>query len=174
MPEVRYQKTTLSRSGAQVAIAAAFRTRFAREATRNELAMLLAQSEHETASWQRMPNFNFGGVKAFKKWAENPANSFVLLLTTEGSGAEAKRVRQPFRAFGSAVEGAFDWLAALAHGWPSALVKAGRGDVAEYVRCLVKEGVKGAYFTGSRDEYAAILQRNFARWHAELPAEVSK
>lgn len=172
MPEVRYQKTTLSRSGARVAIGAAFRTRFAREATRNELAMLLAQSEHETGGWAHMPNFNFAGVKASKKWIDaDPRRSFVRLKTSEGAGRNKVEIRDSFRAFGFAVEGAFDWLSALAYSWPSALVQAGLGDVDAYVSALLHGGLKRAYFTGDRAQYTTIMRRNFARWHTELPAD---
>lgn len=172
MPEVRYQKTTLSRHEARVTIGAAFRTKFAREATRNELAMLLAQSEHETGGWAHMPNFNFAGVKASKKWLDaDPRRSFVRLKTSEGAGRNKVEIRDSFRAFASAVEGAFDWLSALAYSWPFALVQAGLGDVEAYVSALLHGGLKRAYFTGDVAQYTAIMKRNFARWHAELPAD---
>lgn len=168
--EVEYLKTTLSRSGAQVSLQAAFLQRFGRAPTRNELAMLLSQSEHETAGWTRMPNWNWGGVKAFKSWT----GDFVQLKTTEGSGADAKRVLQPFRAYATAIDGCLDWLSVLAHGWPGALVAAASGIPSTYTHQLRYCGVRGAYFTGSTDEYQTRLTANFERWKRELPPDANE
>lgn len=166
MTEVRYQKTTLTRPAARAAVQEAFTLVFGRAPGTRELAILLAQSEHETGAWRSMPNHNWGGIKAFSSWTSNPRNLFVHLMTTEGHGAAARRVSQPFRAYATAADGCRDWLETLARLWPEALSAARAGDVREFVERLGR-GKKGAYFTGDPRVYVRSVEKLMERWLEE-------
>lgn len=169
MTEVRYQKTTLTRDEARAAVETAFPLVFGRVPTPAELAILLAQSEHETGAWRSMPNYNWGGIKAFADWQSDSKNLFVYLMTTEGHGKDARRVPQPFRAYASAADGCRDWLETLARLWPEALSSARSGDVRGFVEWLGR-GKRGVYFTGDPSVYARSVQKLMERWLTDVAA----
>ncbi len=167
MPEVPYKKTTLTRDEARGHVSRCFAELFGRNPEPQELALLLAQSEHETEAWQRMPNFNWAGIKAFKSW-QSAGKDFRVLMTTEGKGADAKRVPQPFRAYNSAAEGCKDWLSVLARLWPTAIAVARSGDATRFVAALKHDGVKGAYFTGDTLVYTKSVEALATKWRMSL------
>lgn len=166
MTEVPARKTPLTRPAAAAAVRAAFCRVFAREPERHELAILLAQSEHESGAWLRMWNFNFAGVKAYAPWVHQAGNTHVMLRTREGHGADVREVREPFRAFATAESGAVDWLLTLARFWPAALSEARSGSPRAFVEALVRGPRK--YFTGSPGEYSSSVIRLFDRWMIDL------
>lgn len=167
MAEVSPRKTQLTRAAARAAIEGAFAQVFGRSPERHELAVLLAQSEHESGAWLAMWNFNFAGVKAYRPWVDQPGHDHVMLRTREGHGAETREVREPFRAFATAELGAADWLATLNRYWPAALGEARSGSPRGFVEALVRGARK--YFTGAPEAYAASVTRLFDRWMRDLP-----
>jgi hypothetical protein len=91
-----------------------------------------------------MMNFNFGGIKG-----TGPSGLTVAYGTHEGSGENTKAVVDHFRAYGSAEEGAGDYLKLLSKRYPGAFAAARSGDATGFVRELKK----GGYFTGSEESY---------------------
>lgn len=153
----------LGRLQAQTALEEAFPRVFGRAPSVLEVAILLAQSEHETGAWHHMcgPSaWNWGGLKG-----SGDAGS-VELMTTEGAGDAAVRVVQKFRAYSSPAAGCADWLDLLKRCYPEALKRAQAGDAHGFVNALV--GGSRKYFTGSPVEYSRRVTALAKRWLDEI------
>lgn len=111
--------------------------------------LLWAQWALETARGQAMYGNNFGGIKAT---GGGPSASFS---TTEGYGAQARRVRDRFRTYGTPAEGARDYVSLLARRYPAAFEGLATGDVERFAAGLQQ----GRYFTANPDTYRRALQR---------------
>lgn len=143
-------RTVLSTDQAKEAIRAAFEQRFGEAPTEETLAILTAQWGHETGDGQSMFNFNFAGLKG-----SGPSGMSVVQRTREGHGSGERTIYDRFRAYGSAVEGASDYLSLLHRKYGKALEAAQNGDPSTFV----SELKRGGYFTGSERDYTASVVR---------------
>jgi hypothetical protein len=117
------------------------------------LAVLTAQWAHENGQHGRgMYNFNFGGIKAAGHGNDTGwTGASVRLLTTEDQNPT--HVYRNFRAYGSARDGARDYLGVLmrVHGEAVArVVQSGRAE--DYVRSLRN------YSTGDLEDYVRSVR----------------
>jgi hypothetical protein len=96
-----------------------------------------------------MLNYNFGGLKG-----TGPSGLSAACSTREGHGATAERVVARFRAYGSAEEGARDYVGLLARRYPDALRAAESGDAKGFVSALKARG----YFTDDEAAYSRSVQ----------------
>ena len=157
---------------------------------REALALVLAQSALETGRWDKMVDWNFGGVKAQAKidhtyfWtaecvAEASGQDVIRKSTDQAPAKLAKdqskckpgqlRIavgpRHPwarFRAFESAEAGARDYLGFLSTRTKAWEVANTTADAKAFVAALKKSG----YFTGPEDVYffnVSSMQREFLR-----------
>jgi hypothetical protein len=76
-------------------------------------------------------------------------------LTTEGQGDSTVKITDRFRAYGSAIEGATDYVKFLATRFSGAMAEARQGDAEGFVRALKQ----GGYFTGSQEDYVRSVTR---------------
>jgi hypothetical protein len=117
------------------------------------LAVLLAQWGLESGRGRHMYNFNYGGVKTGRHWE----GGRVLLGTTEGSASQGNFIRTEayFRAYGSAQEGAYDYLRNLLRNHAEALRQVETtGDSGRYVEALERSN----YFTGDVADYVRNIR----------------
>jgi hypothetical protein len=143
-------KTELTTEQASSLLADAYR-KVTGEAPSNECtALLTAQWAHETGRGSSMINYNFGGIKG-----AGPDGDSVLCSTREGWGKSEVRIKDGFRAYRTAEDGAVDYVALLQRRYPDALDAAQRGDPNEMVRALKR----GGYFTGNEDAYTRSVSR---------------
>jgi hypothetical protein len=91
-----------------------------------------------------MLNYNFGGLKG-----SGPSGLSTVYKTREGSGADEVHVTDRFRAYGSAAEGATDYVSLLVRRYPEAVQAAEQGDPGRFVQALKARG----YFTGDEASY---------------------
>jgi flagellar protein FlgJ len=137
-------RTQLEPGEARNALSGAWKKVFGEEPSAETSAILTAQWAHETARGGSMYNFNFGGIKG-----SGPGGFSVLQRTREGYGATEREIRDRFRAYGSAEEGAVDYVQLLNNRFPKALEAARSGDPEGFVRALKARG----YFTGDESAY---------------------
>ena len=121
------------------------------------LSILVGQWAHETGRGASMLNYNFGGIKG-----TGPSGLSIAASTREGFGAEQVRVTARFRAYGSAEEGARDYVGLLARRYPNAVQAAESGDARGFVQALKARG----YFTDDEAAYAKSVQSLAARAQA--------
>lgn len=141
---VKAVRTQLEPGEAKNALSGAWKRVFGEEPSAETSAILTAQWAHETARGNSMYNFNFGGIKG-----QGPSGFSVLQRTKEGHGATEREIRDRFRAYGSAEEGAVDYVQLLNRRYPQALEAARAGDSEGFVRALKARG----YFTGDESAY---------------------
>jgi hypothetical protein len=144
------QATRLSGSEAAASLAVAYETVFHQPPTPATLRVLVAQWSHETGGGRAMMNFNFGGIKG-----SSPSGLSAAYLTTEGEATAQVKLVDRFRAYGSAIEGATDYVNFLAKRFSGAMSEAQKGDAEGFVRALKR----GGYFTGSEEEYVRSVTR---------------
>jgi hypothetical protein len=154
------QRTELTAAEASATLSQAWTDRFGEAPSPRTLAILTAQWSHETGEGRSMFNYNFAGIKGV-----GPSGLHVVQRTREGFGAQETVIRDSFRAYESALEGASDYLSLLDRKYPGALAAAKEGDVHDFVGELHD----GGYFTGDSRAYA----RNVAR-RAETLTSVSE
>jgi hypothetical protein len=110
--------------------------------------VLTAQASLETASGDRMYNFNFGGIKG-----AGPSGMTAVLKTREVLDGKEVVIHDGFRAYRSLDEGALDYVKLLERRFGAALEPASRGDVAGFAAALKKSG----YYTASVADYTKGL-----------------
>jgi hypothetical protein len=137
-------RTRLSTPEAKSALRGAWEHEFGHPPSEKTLAILVGQWAHETGSGRAMLNYNFGGIKG-----TGPSGQSALYQTREGWGSTEVRVQDRFRAYGSAAEGANDYVSLLARRYPDAVQSAERGDPVGFVQALKARG----YFTGNEAAY---------------------
>ncbi len=148
--EVALQRTPLSAGQARDALAAAWKDLYGAMPEDATLKLLVAQWAHETGNGTSMYNYNFGGIKG-----TGPSGLTTTARTTEGYGATERTIRDHFRAYRDASEGARDYLEFLSRRFPEALENARTGDPVAFVDALHRRG----YFTGSKEAYAESIAR---------------
>jgi len=137
-------RTQLTPGEAKNALESAWRDTFGESPSPETSAILTAQWAHETGRGGSMFNFNFGGIKG-----AGPGGHSVLQRTKEGYGETERTIRDRFRAYGTAEEGARDYVQLLNRRFPKALDAAREGDAEGFVRALKQRG----YFTGDESAY---------------------
>jgi hypothetical protein len=137
-------RTQLSPGEAKNALEGAWKRVFGESPSSETSAILTAQWAHETARGGSMYNYNFGGIKG-----TGPSGFSVVQRTREGHGETERTIRDRFRAYGSAEEGAVDYVQLLNKRYPKALEAAREGDPEGFVRALKSRG----YFTGDEASY---------------------
>lgn len=147
--EAAPRKTPLSPSEIRVALATAYRSIHGEAIPERMLDVLSAQACTETAHGASMYNFNFGGIKG-----ASPEGFTAKLRTREVENGQEITIRDGFRAYSSAAEGAKDYLSLLERRFPTALDAARSGDVDGFVTRLKA----GRYFTADAGQYAASLR----------------
>jgi hypothetical protein len=155
------RRTQLSPAEAQDAIQQAWTERFGEAPRPETLAILTAQWSHETAEGKAMYNFNFAGIKGV-----GPSGLHVTQRTREGYGNDERVIRDSFRAYGSAKEGALDYLSLLDRKYGGALDSARSGDVTGFVSGLHE----GGYFTGDKRVYERSVSRHANRILVDGPS----
>jgi hypothetical protein len=113
------------------------------------LSILVGQWAHETGRGASMLNYNFGGLKG-----TGPSGLSTACSTREGWGDSQVRVVDRFRAYGSAQEGARDYVGLLARRYPDAVRAAENGDAQGFVQALKARG----YFTDNEATYTKSVQ----------------
>jgi hypothetical protein len=147
--EVETRATPLTTGQIQTALGAAYKKLHGRAPPRELLDMLTAQVCTETASGARMHDFNFGGIKG-----QSASGLTAKVRTKEILDGKEVSIRDGFRAYRSAVEGATDYVAFLERRFPKALEAASKGDVDGYVGALKA----GRYFTADQTAYANAVR----------------
>jgi hypothetical protein len=137
-------RTQLSPGEAKNALEGAWKRVFGETPSPETSAILTAQWAHETARGGSMYNYNFGGIKG-----TGPSGFSVVQRTREGHGETERTIRDRFRAYGSAEEGAVDYVQLLNKRYPKALEAAREGNPEGFVRALKSRG----YFTGEEASY---------------------
>jgi hypothetical protein len=128
------------------------------------LSLLLAQSGHETANWQKLPNYAFGGVKA------TSGTPYVQAFVTP-EGDPPKHYVLAFAAYPTAAAGAKAYIRTLKNrsAWWDGLQS---GVPQTFVDALVS--IPGAlYFTGNAGDYLASMQTRVQQF-ADLAKEYAR
>lgn len=138
-------RTALGTREAAGALHRAWQSHMGQPPSDGTLSILVGQWAHETGRGKAMLNYNFGGIKG-----TGPSGMSTVYGTREGWGDSEVRVRDRFRAYASAEEGAADYLSLLVRRYPEAVRAAGAEDATGFVRALEA----GGYFTGNGADYA--------------------
>lgn len=146
-------RTRLSVAEAGAALESAWSARFGAPPPAEAVAILTAQWSHETGGGSSMFNYNFGGIKG-----TGPSGLHVTQRTREGYGAHEVTIRDRFRAYQTAHEGAVDYVSLLERKYPKALGAAEQGDPARFV----EELHSGGYFTGDKSAYTRSVSTKAA------------
>ncbi len=157
---VAARRTHLSTEQASSALSSAWSEQFGEEPSEKTVAVLTAQWSHETGDGRSMFNFNFGGIKG-----KGPSGLSVNQRTKEGWGATEKTIRDNFRAYQSAQEGAGDYISLLKRRYPAAIEAAAQGEPGNFVRELKN----GGYFTGNEASYVRSITQKTATYLGEGP-----
>jgi hypothetical protein len=140
----------LSGQQAGGALAAAYEARTGEKPSAETLAILTSHWSLETAQGSRMYNFNFAGIKG-----RSPEGTTVVMRTREGYGESTTHIRDGFRAYASAENGAADYVSLLQRRYSPALEAAKAGDPVAFAQELKA----GGYYTGNEALYAQGLTR---------------
>ncbi len=143
-------RTRLTLPQATACLGTAWYRVFGEQAPPQAIALLAGQWAHETGNGASMYNYNFGGIKGV-----GPSGLSVSQRTKEGWGENERSIVDRFRAYGSAEEGAEDYVRLLAKRYGGAIEAARQGDADEFVHQLKARG----YFTGNEQVYAVSVRR---------------
>jgi len=146
--EVEPTRTAVSREQIRGAIRRALETVDGARPSDKLVETLTAHASLETASGDRMYNFNFGGIKGV-----SPSGATAVYKTREVLGGKDVTIRDGFRAYASLDEGALDYVRTMKGRFSSALEPAARGDVAGFASALKRSG----YYTASEADYSRGL-----------------
>jgi hypothetical protein len=146
---VRATRTQLSGEQAASALRSAWTEVRGEPPGAETLSILVGQWAHETGRGASMLNYNFGGLKG-----TGPSGLSTAYTTREGWGEDATRGVARFRAYGSAEEGARDYVSLLARRYPDAVNAAEQGDAAGFVHALKARG----YFTDNEAAYSKSVR----------------
>lgn len=138
-------RTPLSGTQASAAIRQAYVRVTGEEPSQGTLAILTSHWALETGQGKSMYNYNFAGIKG-----KGPEGMTAVMNTREGYGETTKHIRDGFRAYSSAEDGAVDYISLLQRRYASALEAARNEQPGEFVSALKARG----YFTGDPELYA--------------------
>jgi hypothetical protein len=143
--QVEPQRTPVTRADLRAAISRALGRTDGAAPSDDLVNVLTAHASLETASGDRMYNFNFGGIKG-----ASASGNTAVCRTHEVLGGKDVVIKDGFRAYGSLDEGALDYVRTMRSRFGAALVPAARGDVTGFASAL-----KSAhYYTASQADYA--------------------
>jgi hypothetical protein len=148
------EHTPLGGDEAASALSTAYESVTGHAPTAKQLSLLVAQWSLETGGGRAMMNYNFGGIKG-----QGPSGLSTSYTTKEGSGATERTLVDRFRAYGSAAEGATDYLRTLRGRFPQAFDAVKSGDAGGFAHALKREG----YYTGSEVDYTRAVASMSAR-----------
>ena len=146
--QVEPQRTPVTRADLRAAIGRALARSDGKPPTDELVDMLTAHASLETASGERMYNFNFGGIKG-----ASASGNTAVCRTHEVLGGKDVVIKDGFRAYGSLDEGALDYVRTMKSRFGGALLPAARGDVNGFAGALKK----AHYYTASEADYARGL-----------------
>lgn len=165
---VNNQITKLSENQARDALREGFFKVTGQYPTDQVLALLMAQSAHETAQWTKIHNNNFGNIKSTSGWGHQ-TTTYPAWETVNG-----QRVNFPagvpetqFRAYPDASEGAADYVIVLLKdnprrkppdAWKQALLT---GDPAAMAVALK---TPPPYYTGPQKDYETAMRRLYNQY----------
>lgn len=159
--EVEPARTQVTRAEIRGAIARALEKDTGARANERTVDVLTAHASLETASGDRMYNFNFAGIKG-----RSPSGGTAVLRTKEVLEGREVSIRDGFRAYGSLDEGALDYVRTMRTRFGGALEPAARGDLDGFAHSLKKSG----YYTASEKDYAKGLASLAGAPHVALPS----
>lgn len=143
--QVAPERTKVSRAELRAALGRALERSDGHRPAAGLVDVLTAHASLETASGDRMYNFNFGGIKGV-----SPSGSTAVCRTREVLAGKEVVVHDGFRAYASLDEGALDYVRTMKTQFSAAVAAASRGDVAGFASAL-----KSAhYYTASEADYA--------------------
>ncbi len=154
---VDIKKTHLTMDEASSSLSNAFQKLTGNVPSRDTLRILTAQWAHETGGGKSMLNYNFGGIKG-----TGPTGLSIAAKTHEGYGDSEVTIRDHFRAYESADDGATDYVSLLRRRFPVAFGEAEKGNLQGFATGLKDAG----YYTDSVENY----QRGLERWAGDLEA----
>jgi hypothetical protein len=146
--QVAPQRTPVTRADLRAAIGRALERTDGQKPTDELVNVLTAHASLETASGDKMYNFNFGGIKG-----TSPSGSTAVCRTHEVLGGKDVVIKDGFRAYGSLDEGALDYVRTMKAQFSGALAPAARGDVTGFAGALKR----AHYYTASETDYARGL-----------------
>ncbi len=148
---VRALRTSTHPSDYREALGRAHKELTGREAPAAMLDVLTAHVSHETASGDKMYNYNFGGIKG-----TSPDGLTARYKTHEFFRGKKTRIVDGFRAYRTLDDGARDYLTFLQGRYGEAYAKAEAGDVNGFSHALKKRG----YYTAPVDTYARAVRHH--------------
>lgn len=167
--EVKLERTPATRAELRAAIERALVRTEGAQPPGKLVEVLTAHASLETASGDRMYNFNFAGIKG-----RSPAGMTAVARTREVLGGREVEIRDGFRAYATIDEGALDYVQTMKGRFAGALTPAARGDVSGFAHALKKAG----YYTAAESDYArglaglmGISAASSAREDARVPAK---
>lgn len=117
-----------------------------------------AQAGHESQFGEKAVGYNYFGIKGQKGQWDGPVDN---RLTWEGSGANAKQVKQPFRVYSSPEEAIADRVKFMADHFPG-FAKAGTVDTALAALrtgSYGPNGNDGLYYTDDQGKYESAIRK---------------
>lgn len=164
--QVAPQQTKVTRADLRAAIGRALERTDGQRPPAQLVDVLTAHASLETASGDRMYNFNFGGIKG-----ASPSGCTAACRTREVVNGKEIVIRDGFRAYASLDEGALDYVRTMKTRFGAALAPAARGDVAGFASALKRSH----YYTASEADYARGLTSLMGApiGHASSGAKVS-
>ncbi len=160
--EVEAARTQVTRAEIRRAIARALEKDTGARANERTVDVLTAHASLETASGDRMYNYNFAGIKG-----RSPSGATAVLRTKEVLEGREVSIRDGFRAYGSIDEGALDYVRTMRTRFGGALEPAARGDLDGFAHALKKSG----YYTASERDYAKGLASLASAPAVALPSQ---
>lgn len=145
---VELQRTPATRSELRAAIKRALVRTDGVEPPSTLVEVLTAHASLETASGDRMYNFNFAGIKG-----RSPSGMTAIARTREVLGGKEVEIKDGFRAYATIDEGALDYVHTMKGRFAGALTPAARGDVRGFAHALKSAG----YYTAAESDYARGL-----------------
>ena len=146
--EVKLERTQVSRAEIRGAIKRALVKVDGAQPSDKLVDTLTAHSSLETASGDRMFNYNFAGIKG-----HSPSGMTAVARTREVLGGKDVEIRDGFRAYATLDEGGVDYVRTMKGRFSGALAPAARGDVAGFAHALKSAG----YYTAAESDYARGL-----------------
>jgi hypothetical protein len=146
--QVEPQRTPVTRADLRAAIGRALERTDGKPPADELVNVLTAHASLETASGDRMYNFNFGGIKG-----ASSSGATAVCRTHEVLGGKDVVIKDGFRAYGSLDEGALDYVRTMKSRFSGALAPAARGDVTGFASALKQ----AHYYTASEADYARGL-----------------
>lgn len=146
--QVEPQRTPVTRADLRAAISRALERTDGQRPAAELVNVLTAHASLETASGDRMYNFNFGGIKG-----ASASGTTAVCRTHEVLGGKDVVIKDGFRAYGSLDEGALDYVRTMKSRFGGALAPAARGDVTGFASALKK----AHYYTAAEADYSRGL-----------------